>query len=665
MAAKAQQPINVVCATVNETFYAADNDLYITMNGTDYAFGFDIICATGATDIVDGQTYTWNDMFQDYSYGVENINQAYIDYTAVSFVRNSDGSYVADVTATDGTQYHITYAPAPVVADPTDTVTVMMTNATLSNQVYDLTASNGWIQLIGYSDDDNYAINVAFVTNTFAGSYTMADAYPDSRYFMLYSFVGGNQTQIPCNNLLAATVTGTQANCNAHFEWVANDGTMYDIYYSNALPEPADTIDITMNNAAVNEVTDYTAAMGMFQLKGADQNQEYTMYLVVNSDQIAGSYTQNDVNDQYSGMIHNGSNIDFITVSDFTVTGNAQNCSTYVEILGSDNIFYRINYTYAYVVPDATDTVDITMDNAEYNQIIDYTSIIGMYQLQGADQAQEYTMLLAVNSDQIAGSYTMSDVDMYYSGLIHINGSDTTYIDVIGISDFTVTGNAKGCSTYVEITGSDNTLYRINYIYTYVAPEPTDTVEITMDNAEFNKVYDQTFAGMFQLLGADQNEEYVMQLVVYSDQIAGNYNQSDVDTYYSGLYYLTATDTTLINIVDIRDFTVTGDSTACSAYVEMVSADLVLYKISFTFGGTEPIDPEAVENATETEFMVCSEGDAIMVYSEGEQNIAVFDMAGRMITYRQNASDIERIEISVPGIYVVRVGNKAVKAVVK
>lgn len=421
MAAKAQQPINVVCATVNEKFYAADNDLYITMNGTDYAFGFDIICATGATDIVDGQTYTWNDMFQDYSYGVDNINQAYIDYTAVSFVRNSDGSYVADVTATDGTQYHITYAPAAV--------------------------------------------------------------------------------------------------------------------------DPIDTIDLTLNNAAVNEVTDYTAAMGLFQLKGADQNQEYTMYLVVNSDQIAGSYTQDDVNFQYSSMVRN----------------------------------------------DSTDLIDI---------------------------------------------------------------------DFIRVSDFTVAGNVWNCSTYVEILGSDRILYRINYTYTYVAPVPTDSVEITMDNAEFNQVI--ATDGMAGILGADQNEEYVMQLVVYSDQLAGNYTKWDV-LVENILYHLTANDTTLIDIIEIRDFTITGDTTNCSAYIEMVSADLVLYKITFTYA----TEPDAVETANETEFVVCSEGDAIMVYSEGEQNIAVFDMAGRMITYRQNASDIERIEISVPGIYVVRVGNKAVKAVVK
>lgn len=669
--AKAQtQPINVVCDQAEAQYFADGNDLYIAFRSAEYGFAFDVVCAQGAQDIVDGQTYTLTDMLADYSYGFDFTTQTYIDYASASITR-TNGSYVADVTATDGTQYHVTYTVVGPITNPTDTVVVDMTSNS-NNRAYDLVSSNEAIQLIGHSND-GYLMNVVFQNATsFAGSYTLADRYEDDDFFMLYSNfspqTGG--TPIPCSNLLEATVTGTASNCTAHIKWVAADGTMYDISFAYADPTAQTQQTFTATDLIISQNPNYALYQMYYHLNAYDfqasdgTNILYGTVFNKNADDALGTWTFDDGNtldfnlyDATTGVASSSPFSGTITIAQaqdgsYTLTGTS---------LFYDNVEWTFNCSFA-VTPE--DTIAIMMNNAEVNTIFDYTSMGGQYLLQGADQNLEYIMLLAINSDQIAGTYTQNDIDGYYSGLIHVVGNDTTYIDFLSVADFTVAGNAKSCSTYVEILGNDHNLYQITYTYTSVAPEPVDTVVITMDNEEFNKVNDQTsMVGYFQLVGADQDEEYLMQLSVYSDQLAGSYTMSDV-TDYTRLIHCTATDTTAIEIEDIRDFTVVGDSTGCSMYIEILSTDLVLYKITYTYGNA-PEPPVAVEDVNAPEFVVVSENNAIVVYTAEGEDIMVCDMAGRILMNGKTSSDVERINVAVPGVYVVRIGNRAVNVLVK
>ncbi|MCQ2338644.1 MAG: DUF6383 domain-containing protein, partial [Paludibacteraceae bacterium] len=554
------------------------------------------------------------------------------------------------------------------ITDPTDTIVVDMTS-NFQNRASDLVSQSGAIQLIGYSND-GYLLNVVFYATSFAGTYTLADRYEDDNFFMLYSnydpLTGG--TPIPCNNLLEATVTGTADNCTAHIKWVADDGTMYDISFAYADPTPqtqqtftATDLTITQNpNYALYQLYDIYA----YDFRASDgTNILYGTVYNGNADDALGTWTleSGDIKfnlyDATTGLASSSPFNGTITIaladdSTYTLTGTS---------LFYGNTEWTFNCSFS-VVPE--DTIAILMDNAEVNSIIDYTSFFGQFQLQGADQDQEYTMLLAVNSDQIAGTYTQNDVLNEYSGLIHTVGGDTTYIDILSIADFTVTGNAKSCSTYVEILGRDHILYQITYIYTYVTPDPVDTVVITMDNEEYNKVYDQTFMGQFQLIGADQDDEYRMQLVVYSEQFAGTYTMSNVETFYSSLTHNSATDTAAIEIMDIRDFTVVGDTTSCSTYIEILSTDLVLYQITYTYDET-PEPPVSVDDINATEFVITSEHNTIVIRTAEGEDIMVSDMAGRVIMNGKTSSEIERINVPMSGVYAVRIGNRAVNVLVK
>ncbi|MBP9990463.1 MAG: hypothetical protein KBT45_03440 [Bacteroidales bacterium] len=290
-------PINVVCTEGSARYYAEDNDLYIVLQNANYGFAFDIVCAAGQQDIVDGQTYTLADMLVDYSYGVDQAAQDYINYASASITRSADGAYVADVTDEDGVQYHITYTIVPPITEPTDTVMISMSNANYMNRAFDLVADMDVIQLIGYGDNNDYLLNVVFYATSFAGNYTLADRYEDDQYFMLYAVdADGNTTSIPCNNLLGATVTGSQASCTANIKWVAEDGTMYDITFAYADPVAQNHETFAANNLTITPNANYDlyqAYMGVNVYDFEASNDDYILYGTVynqNTDDAFGTW---------------------------------------------------------------------------------------------------------------------------------------------------------------------------------------------------------------------------------------------------------------------------------------------------------------------------------------------------------------------------------------
>lgn len=555
VSAKAQtQPINVVATECSAKFYADDNDLYIVLQNAEYGFAFDVVCAQGAQDIVDGQTYTLTDMLADYSYGVDQAAQAYLNYVSASITR-VNGSYTATVVADDGNTYNITYTAVTPITNPTDTVTISMLNANYKNNAHDLISTAGVVQLIGYSDNNDYLMNVVFNATQFAGTYTLADRYEDDQYFMLYSLDAlGAETPIPCNNLLEATVTGTASNCTAHIKWVAADSTMYDISFAYADP--------TVQSQQTFVATDLTIT----------QNPDYALYQM-----FYGVYA-------YDFEASDGTNILHGTV----YNENADNA------LGT--------WTF-----DEGATLDFNLYDAT-------TGVASAAPFNG-------TITIAQAQDS---SYTLTGTSLFY------NNVEWTF----------------NCSFVIV---------------------PEDTVAIVMDNEEVNMVYDHTTDGedYFTLYGADQNVEYLFQLGVYaSGQMAGTYTQNDVELEATTLTHFTETDTTTVEIAEVRDFTVLGDSTGCSTYIEILSTDLVLYKITYTYGDA-PEPPVSVENVNEPEFVIVSENNAIVVYTAAGEDIMVCDMTGRIIMNGKTASDVERINVAVPGVYVVRICNRAVNVLVK
>lgn len=299
VSAKAQtQPIDVVCTSASAQPVppsATSHGAYILdLQNAEYQFTFWILLYPGGdADIVDGQTYTLDDMLDD-ECGLNKTTSEVIKCASVALVRNVD-SYVVDVTDTLGQQYHITYSPAAPITEPKDTVFVTMSNVNNQNIVYDRIASQGNIYLYGCSDDGRYRINVQFASDTFAGTYTFADRCTNDMYFMLVEYTPNGERTIPCNNLFDVTVTGTEASCTAHIEWVSGDSTMYDISFSYADPIAETFRTFTATDLTITKGPNYEAyaAQGIYSYRFNAYDNNIRLYGMIynsNADNPLGTW---------------------------------------------------------------------------------------------------------------------------------------------------------------------------------------------------------------------------------------------------------------------------------------------------------------------------------------------------------------------------------------
>ena len=74
----------------------------------------------------------------------------------------------------------------------------------------------------------------------------------------------------------------------------------------------------------------------------------------------------------------------------------------------------------------------------------------------------------------------------------------------------------------------------------------------------------------------------------------------------------------------------------------------------------------AVEDVESVEYVAYVEGNDIVIYGAGERNVAVYDMTGRLVQMVPHASDFERINVQVAGVYIIHVENlPATRVIVK
>lgn len=582
----------------------------------------------------------------DASFKITDVKNA-----SVSLARNADANNV-DVKRSFSKKFNDTNTQDAPIIQPVDSIAITMDNGKV-NSVNDHTAE-GAFQLIGGDMSNTYKMYLTVYSNQIAGNYTNDDIM-----FSGFSGMAINEIGVPASYVRNFTVTGNADTCSTYVEMICTDSILYKItftYPGIVIPiTPVDTVDVTMDNSAYNFVDDQTATMGMFQLQGADENSEYVLYLAVKSDQLAGTYTSKDVFLDYTAFFNNGGKVVIDEIREFTVTGDATNCNSYIEMVSADSVLYRITYSYIYTPLVPVDTVDIVFNDANRNVVIDNTAMIGFFQMSGYNE--NYILQMLIFSNQIENVYTGDNV--MYAALFETHGTDTTLIQPLEYRNFVITGDAVFLNAHIEIISADAVFYRINFIYPGVV-EPKDTVVIALDNSEINQVYDETaINGSFSIIGADQNDEYELSMTILSDQIDGNYTQTNVPVLR--LRHMTAKDIDDILFSEIKDFTVVGDSNACSANFEMIGSDSILYQISFTY--TKPVT-SVVENP-EVMFVVYNEGNIIVVKGAEGESMAVYDITGKMIATTKSASNVERVNTEVAGIYIVRVGEKAVKIIVK
>lgn len=446
-AAEATDTVEIVAAFWAWEYYESDNDWYTTLiDATEtYEFKLDYVSDTQAG------TFTEDNCIMDYT-GLfihdSEGGRTSIGFTEVDIVVTDDENGLtlhAELLSTDNVLYIVDAHIAPL-PEPKATINLAYANATL----VDGTLSSEAFQFWGY--ENGVYTSILLASEQVEGVYDKFDMYvADANYIM---FVDGTDTTFVDFLDLNAVVTKEGKTYNLVADALGSDTIMYHITMSYTKPDPTATIDIVATNLYIDEFEFW----GMVFTTATASNDEYEVTFDLSIALEEGEYATEDFNASYCGIVRT-SDMEEIAMTEIsaTVTGEGGDRVIKAEVVGSDNVLYNMDLSY--VVPEATDTVQVVFDElatAEY-----YSSSADYYIV---NQNENYIVTLDIFEEKgnLMGEYTADDFDMYYTQLGVITDGDTTVV-TIADAKAVVTPVEEGIVLLeAELVGMDAVLYKVS-----------------------------------------------------------------------------------------------------------------------------------------------------------------------------------------------------------
>lgn len=250
-------------------------------------------------------------------------------------------------------------------------------------------------------------------------------------------------------------------------------------------------------------------------------------------------------------------------------------------------------------------TIDIVIPGISI--LTDNTGTDGYFEITGYDAP--YYVVLAINSNQVAGTYGKADFDYNYSAIIDYSSDEGTEIALKKYDSNTATVSVKGDTTFVDasVMGKDGNIYHITMKH-YV-PTPTQTINITLQGTMDSYSYADN--GLIKF--AAEDDSYILSLILPSE--AGTYAFSDIALMNNSTYsYLGDLKTGYI--IEIVDASLTMTSQyAITGY--LISTDARKFNLNFSLWGTA-IDNTKADGAKAQK--VLRDGQLVIIKNGAEYN---------------------------------------------
>ena len=489
---EATDTMEIVATTWVWKYYESDNDWYTTLiDATEtYEFKLDYVSDTQAG------TFTEDDCIMDYTgmyINGEDDSRTIVTFTEVDIVVTDDENGLtlhAELLGTDNVLYVVDAHIAPL-PEPKGNVELAYVNA----ELVDATLSSSAFQFSAF--ENNYYTSIFIYSDQVEGEYETIDMYDP--YYNYIAHVDGADTTFVDFLDLHAVVTKEGKTYNLVADVLGSDTIMYHITMSYTKPDPTDTIDIVATNLYIDEFE----FLGMVFTTASASNDEYEVTFDLSIALEEGEYVTEDFNASYCGIVRTSDMAEIaMTEISATVTGEGGDRVIKAEVVGSDNVLYNMDLSY--VVPEATDTVQVVFDElatAEY-----YSSSADYYIV---NQNENYIVTLDIFEEKgnLMGEYSAEDFDLYYTQLGVING-DTTVV-TIADAKAVVTPVEEGIVLLeAELVGMDAVLYKV-----------TTKVDVTEKGLQ----YDATEGFLM--------DEYTTEdLYTINDQSANGYIMFDVES---------------------------------------------------------------------------------------------------------------------------------------
>ena len=449
-AAEATDTVKFVAAKWSYLYYAESGDWWMAVidpTGT-YRLDFDYIVPEENF----AGTYTTEDLDLGYSYLTIEDNDGYVQYVkyveaSLTVTASEAGKFMtANVLCENGTRFLVS-AEELLLPEPKATVELAYANATLE----DGTRSSETFQF--WADENGVYTSFLIASDEVVGEYTQDDMYVAYANYIM--FVDGTDTTFVDFLGFDMAITKEDKTYNLVADVLGSDTIMYHITMSYTKPAPTDTIDIVATNLYIDEFEFY----GMVFTTATASNDEYEVTFDLNIALEEGEYATEDFNASYCGIVRT-SDMEEIAMTEIsaTVTGEGGDRVIKAEVVGSDNVLYNMDLSY--VVPEATDTVNVVFDELAE---VEYYASYGDYYLFNQNENYILTLDIFEEKGNLMGEYAAEDFDMYYTRLGVIADGDTTVV-TIADAKAVVTATAEEGIVLIEaeLTGMDAVLYKVS-----------------------------------------------------------------------------------------------------------------------------------------------------------------------------------------------------------
>lgn len=436
--------ISVECDDVRANYYAQDNDWYIELfSGKDWKVVFDIV----ANPLVDNQSYTLSDMIASECYVQRSAPYAKADMQSAVYQQSVDGDGLLHIQATvtamlDGElqTLEITYGAQSCSVDPAKPVYDVDFQATTMQDNTAMAGNYANVQFVG-ENPDGTRLMVCLRTKMIAGTYTWEDAYQVLCHFTTVED-GQSVTRDFCS--LNAVVTPTEPEDGAEeggylcsVEGITTQGEsvkarMNYVPQICAIPTMKDLVATNL------QVADAREQYERIILRAHSRDVNFNLWLNIN--EIEGIYETNVLDTVYS------------TVRDNAIGAESMVTSCYVNV-EPDTILADQYMVHGWVVTDACVKYILDLTYVRQEKTREETLLIedadltdatqmpgGWFQIKGYTEDQLRYVILTINTQSLAGTYTLDDVAYEFSYVVDVDENDILLpIDYYDLIDFSAT----------------------------------------------------------------------------------------------------------------------------------------------------------------------------------------------------------------------------------
>ena len=395
-------------------------------------------------------TYNIDNLDLDYSYLTiydEDRNKTYVNYVEADFTVSvtEEGKFLtANLLCENGIRYLVTAEELPL-PEPIGYADLAYTNATLE----DGTRSSETFQF--WADENGIYTSFLIYSDQVVGEYTEDDMYVAYANYIM--FVDGTDTTFVDFLGFDMAITKEGQTYNLVADALGSDTIMYHITMSYTKPAPTDTIDIVATNMVIDEYEFW----GKYFCEVSASNADYTVTLDMANGLPLGELTYEDFNVEYSSVyrIADATEIVLDDIISATVTEVDGQRAIKAQVVGVDNILYNLDLSY--VIPEATDTVNVVFDQAA---VATYYAQFGDYYIY--NESKDYLVSLDIFEEEgnLMGEYTAEDFDLEYTQVGVV--ADSTVVTIVDAKAVVTPVEEDIVHIVAELLGQNGTLYIIN-----------------------------------------------------------------------------------------------------------------------------------------------------------------------------------------------------------